>query len=113
MGILDRPRKKEGIPAATRSGDRNVTPYNADRMYAVRFGEVTERPKVRHWKCRVGVKPHRGFESRPLRLFERVYDVFWGPDCNPRNGDCYDHQARRSDPACPLCRRYASTLARR
>jgi hypothetical protein len=30
-------------------------------------GEVTERPKVRHWKCRVGVKPHRGFESRPLR----------------------------------------------
>src|SRR5262245_54112304 len=50
MGILDRPRKKEGIPSATRSGDRNVTPYNADRMYAVRFGEVTERPKVRHWK---------------------------------------------------------------
>src|SRR5205085_4415551 len=33
------------------------------------FGEVTERPKVRHWKCRVGVKPHRGFESRPLRFF--------------------------------------------
>ena len=29
---------------------------------------MTERPKVRHWKCRVGVKPHRGFESRPLRL---------------------------------------------
>ena len=33
-----------------------------------RAREVTERPKVRHWKCRVGVKPHRGFESRPLRL---------------------------------------------
>jgi hypothetical protein len=32
------------------------------------FGEVTEWPIVRHWKCRVGVKPHRGFESRPLRL---------------------------------------------
>src|SRR5256885_2514308 len=31
-------------------------------------GEVTERPIVRHWKCRVGVKPHRGFESPPLRL---------------------------------------------
>ena len=30
-------------------------------------GEVTEWPIVRHWKCRVGVKPHRGFESRPLR----------------------------------------------
>jgi uncharacterized protein DUF4145 len=36
------------------------------------FGEVTERPKVRHWKCRVGVKPHRGFESRPLRLQTRT-----------------------------------------
>jgi hypothetical protein len=33
------------------------------------LGEVTERPKVRHWKCRVGVKPYRGFESRPLRLY--------------------------------------------
>lgn len=31
-------------------------------------GEVTERPIVRHWKCRVGVKPHRGFESPPLRF---------------------------------------------
>ena len=31
-------------------------------------GEVTERPKVRHWKCRVRVKLHRGFESHPLRL---------------------------------------------
>src|SRR5262245_31482010 len=36
-------------------------------------GEVTERPKVRHWKCRVGVKPHRGFESRPLRCEEKSY----------------------------------------
>ncbi len=36
-------------------------------MTAFISGEVTERPKVRHWKCRVGVKPHRGFESRPLR----------------------------------------------
>ena len=32
------------------------------------LGEVTEWPIVRHWKCRVGVKPHRGFESRPLRF---------------------------------------------
>jgi hypothetical protein len=31
-------------------------------------GEVTERPIVRHWKCRVGLKPHRGFESPPLRF---------------------------------------------
>jgi hypothetical protein len=31
-------------------------------------GEVTEWPIVRHWKCRVGVKPHRGFESPPLRF---------------------------------------------
>jgi hypothetical protein len=36
--------------------------------YFYRFGEVTERPKVRHWKCRVRVKLHRGFESLPLRL---------------------------------------------
>src|SRR5262249_39874272 len=36
--------------------------------YLEHSGEVTERPKVRHWKCRVGVKPHRGFESRPLRF---------------------------------------------
>ncbi len=28
---------------------------------------MTERPKVRHWKCRVRVKLHRGFESHPLR----------------------------------------------
>src|SRR4051812_5721576 len=37
-------------------------------LHGERPGEVTERPKVRHWKYRVGVKPHRGFESRPLRL---------------------------------------------
>ncbi len=28
---------------------------------------MTERPKVRHWKCRVRVTPYRGFESLPLR----------------------------------------------
>ena len=31
-------------------------------------GEVTEWSIVRHWKCRVRVKLHRGFESHPLRL---------------------------------------------
>ena len=31
-------------------------------------GEVSERPKERHWKCRMGVKPHRGFKSLPLRF---------------------------------------------
>ena len=30
-------------------------------------GEVTEWSIVRHWKCRVRVKLHRGFESHPLR----------------------------------------------
>src|SRR5262245_35945769 len=45
-----------------------------DKLEAIpRAGEVTERPKVRHWKCRVGVKPHRGFESRPLRLENNRY----------------------------------------
>ena len=39
------------------------------------FGEVTERPKVRHWKCRVGVIPHRGFESRPLRFLLKPLDL--------------------------------------
>src|SRR5262249_34219800 len=38
------------------------------KMTKTVFGEVTERPKVRHWKCRVRVKLHRGFESRPLRI---------------------------------------------
>src|SRR5262249_33272551 len=45
-------------------------------------GEVTERPKVRHWKCRVGLKPHRGFESRPLRLPVRAY----AQSCRPHAG---------------------------
>jgi len=30
---------------------------------------------VRHWKCRVGVKPHRGFESPPLRIFLAMVNV--------------------------------------
>src|SRR5207247_1201961 len=38
-------------------------------------GEVTEWPIVRHWKCRVGVKPHRGFESRPLRFLLKPLDL--------------------------------------
>jgi hypothetical protein len=29
---------------------------------------VTERPKVRHWKCRSWRKLRRGFESHPLRF---------------------------------------------
>src|SRR6185437_13820437 len=36
------------------------------------LGEVTEWPIVRHWKCRVGVKPHRGFESPPLRFSQTI-----------------------------------------
>ena len=38
------------------------------RSWVWRCGEVTERPKVRHWKCRVRVKLYRGFESHPLRF---------------------------------------------
>ena len=30
-------------------------------------GEVSEWPKEQHWKCCMGLKPHRGFESLPLR----------------------------------------------
>src|SRR5262249_2778606 len=47
-------------------------------------------PKVRHWKCRVGVKPHRGFESRPLRFFLRLLDLrlsgFKMPHLGPLRG---------------------------
>src|SRR5437879_486885 len=32
-------------------------------------GEVSERLKEQHWKCCIGLKPDRGFESRPLRYF--------------------------------------------
>ena len=49
-----------------RFGKRICPKYSKYNKLAL--GEVTERPKVRHWKCRVGVKPHRGFESRPLRF---------------------------------------------
>src|SRR5262245_32738854 len=28
-----------------------------------------------HWKCRLGVKPHRGFESRPLRFLSKWLDL--------------------------------------
>src|SRR4051812_31808689 len=31
-------------------------------------GEVSEWPKEQHWKCCMGLKPHRGFESLPLRI---------------------------------------------
>ena len=30
-------------------------------------GEVAEWPKAQHWKCCMRLKPHRGFESPPLR----------------------------------------------
>jgi hypothetical protein len=36
-------------------------------------GEVAEWPKAQHWKCCVGVKPHREFESRPLRFPAKSY----------------------------------------
>src|SRR5438876_10366144 len=45
-----------------------MLPIPAQEQPVCEFGEVTEWPIVRHWKCRVGVKPHRGFESRPLRF---------------------------------------------
>src|SRR3954451_14500965 len=45
---------------------RLVTQSHENEVVGI-SGEVTERPKVRHWKCRVGVKPHQGFESLPLR----------------------------------------------
>src|SRR5437762_7395588 len=32
-------------------------------------GEVSEWLKEQHWKCCSGLKPARGFESRPLRYF--------------------------------------------
>jgi hypothetical protein len=31
-------------------------------------GEVSEWPKEQHWKCCIGLKPNRGFESLPLRF---------------------------------------------
>ena len=31
-------------------------------------GEVSEWPKEQHWKCCMRLKPHRGFESLPLRF---------------------------------------------
>ena len=46
---------------------------NSNGIKKLRHGEVTEWPKVRHWKCRVGVKPHRGFESRPLRFTQIAF----------------------------------------
>src|ERR1041384_2173863 len=35
-------------------------------------GEVSEWPKEQHWKCCNGLKPVRGFESRPLRLMKSM-----------------------------------------
>ena len=40
------------------------------------MGEVTEWSIVRHWKCRVRVKLHRGFESLPLRLITYEPSVY-------------------------------------
>jgi hypothetical protein len=51
------PRRREQKAGSTRQSEGSVTT----------LGEVTERPKVRHWKCRVRVKLYRGFESHPLR----------------------------------------------
>src|SRR5260370_30280295 len=68
-GEVDKPR----ITRITRMEEKAIQAFlfrviRVIRGFEFRFGEVTERPKVRHWKCRVGVKPHRGFESRPLRF---------------------------------------------
>ena len=50
---------------------------------------MTEWPIVRHWKCRVGVKPHRGFESPPLRLYTRTYGKSRRPQTGPSPIRCY------------------------
>src|SRR5947208_2453603 len=42
-----------------------------------RHGEVSEWLKEQHWKCCSGLKPARGFESRPLRFVE-VHAGFTG-----------------------------------
>ena len=34
----------------------------------LRSGQVSERLKERHWKCRVWIYLYRGFESHPVRL---------------------------------------------
>src|SRR6185295_7085305 len=58
-----------GMVLSLRSGPADIEFRLVDAPRS--SGEVTERPKVRHWKCRVGVKPHQGFESLPLRFFRR------------------------------------------
>ena len=35
----------------------------------LRSGQVSERLKERHWKCRVRIYLYRGFESHPVRLW--------------------------------------------
>ena len=56
---------------SSRRGDltRQVLIGQWDAIY---LGEVSEWLKVHAWKACVRVKPHRGFESPPLRLF--VFD---------------------------------------
>ena len=46
---------------------RLVLKHRHDRLGHTLFGEMTEWPIVRHWKCRVLGNRDRGFESPSLR----------------------------------------------
>src|ERR1700677_605081 len=57
-------------PCSTRAADRDSNVVDRPRP-----GEMTERPIVRHWKCRVLGNRYRGFESPSLR-FSSFFSAF-------------------------------------
>src|SRR5438270_492410 len=57
------PAQREGNGMPSRLG-LNYHPVLTDAP----TGEVSEWPKEQHWKCCMRLKPHRGFESLPLRF---------------------------------------------
>ena len=80
------------LKASDSKSDRGASPSGVQILSPPPIfpGGVTERPKVRHWKCRARGEPLcRGFKSHPLRhssedLGVAVLDGELAVPCNPQ-----------------------------